>query len=109
MLIKTYRTERFTTALEADWQVYRRLLYRTCCSGVGDRTTGLQTHFMQSTKQTSSTNWEKCKEFPEDTLFLPIGTENCFANWTNLVPFILRKKHFQVYPSLNKEIVDSFI
>jgi len=43
-LIKTYRTERFTTALEADWQDYRLLLYRTFCSGVRGRTTGLQTH-----------------------------------------------------------------
>jgi len=43
-LIKTYKTERFTTALEAESQGYRYLLNRTFCNGVGGRTTGLQTH-----------------------------------------------------------------
>jgi len=42
--IKTYRTERFTTALEAESQAYRHLLSRTFCNGVGCRATGLQTN-----------------------------------------------------------------
>ena len=41
---ETYKTERFTTALDVDWQDYRHLLYRTFCSAVGGWATGLQTH-----------------------------------------------------------------
>jgi len=42
-LIKTYRTERFTTAMEADWQDYQHLLHRIFHSGVGGQATALQT------------------------------------------------------------------
>jgi len=38
-----YRTERFTTALEAGWQDYRHFLYRTFCSGALD----LHNHFRE--------------------------------------------------------------
>jgi len=34
-LIKTDKTERFTTALEAESQGYRHFLNRTFCNGVG--------------------------------------------------------------------------
>jgi len=45
--IKTDKTERFTTAFEAQAEAqgyYRHFLNRTFCNGVGGRTTGLQTH-----------------------------------------------------------------
>jgi len=42
--MKTYKTDRFTTALEPESQGYRHLLNRTFCNGSGGRTTGLQTH-----------------------------------------------------------------
>jgi len=42
-LIKTYKTERFRTASEAESQEHRHFLNRTFCNGVGGTTTGLQT------------------------------------------------------------------
>jgi len=43
-LIKTDKTERFKTALEAESQTYRHFLNTTFCKGVGGRTTELQVH-----------------------------------------------------------------
>jgi len=42
-LIKTYKTERFTTALEAESQGRLQTLNRTFCNGVGGGITGLDT------------------------------------------------------------------
>jgi len=41
---QTDKTECFTMTLEAESQGYRHFLNRMFCSGVGGRTTGLQTH-----------------------------------------------------------------
>jgi len=43
-LIKTDKTERFATTLEAESQGYRHFLNRTFCNGVGGKTTALQPH-----------------------------------------------------------------
>jgi len=42
--MKTYKTEHFTMALEAELQWYRHLLNRMFRNNNGGRATGLQTH-----------------------------------------------------------------
>jgi len=52
---KKDKTERFTTALEAEAQGYTHFLNRKFCNGVGVRTTGLQTHSYHDRSLTRNT------------------------------------------------------